>query len=389
MKGGRGFILPILKNNSAARLIEEQIRLHGPMSFARYVELALYHPAYGYYAKTPHPRGRGGDYFTAMQSGGVVPLVMADVLAAMKEELGTDHFHVVEFGSGSGEFLESVLKDFERRKIHRGFHFWAVEKSPRSRELLVRRLSRFRRCAVVPDLEDIPYMGGLEGCFFSNELFDALPFHRVRRRGTGWAEIGVDVQNGSFIEIERSPEAPDLIKLLESWPPLEWIDGQEIEARPGAGSLLASWGSQLLRGYVVTFDYGYPRSDLAHPIRKDGTWRCFSRHVMNTSPFERIGRQDITAHVDFTQLAHAAEDEDLAPALFCSQGIFLSHAGQRRIQEMLDSHASSPHPKLVGSLHQLLRPDAMGEKFHVLVHRKNASLPPQLADIPNRLRRLD
>jgi SAM-dependent MidA family methyltransferase len=139
---------------------------------------------------------------------------------------------------------------------------------------------------------------------------------------------------------------------------------------------------------MMTVDYGYPRPFLYSPKRSQGTWQCFSEHQANQMPFERIGQQDITAHVDFTQIVEAGRLVGFEPSLFCSQGIFLSFAGTEHIEAYLKTLDPLEQKKRIGALQQLTHPDAMGEAFWVLVQSKETNLPEKLKAIPNRLKRL-
>lgn len=367
----------------ALSLIGQQIRQFGPLTFDRYLDIALYHPVHGYYSRSAPQRGREGDYFTSMQVGGLLPAIFADALVSMRAALGPEQFSLIELGAGGGEFLEALLEALPPAD-RKGLRVWAVERSRAAREKIWRRLSRFARCEAVPSIDDIEWMGGLEGCVFSNEFFDALPFHRLRRRGDGWKEIFVDLRDGALAEVEGDLSRPGIVE-DSGLSGVNVPEGAEVEARPGIAGLYEEIGGRLARGYMVTVDYGHPRAALERPDRGRGTWRCFHKHALSENAFEHVGRQDITADVDFTQLAEAGRAAGFEDRLFCSQGIFLSHVGQDRIQAGL----SSPNgPRLARSLQQLLHPGAMGERFSVLVQTKTADLPPSFAAIPDRRRRL-
>src|ERR1051326_3840785 len=155
-------------------LVEQEVELNGPMNFELFTSLALYHPRYGYYSQTSPQRGRSGDYFTSLQVSELFPQIFGETILEMKRALGTDQFSLVEWGSGDGEFLLGVIRFLEEKKEMKGMKIWAVEASRPAREKLIRKLSRFPKCSVVSSLDEIEAPGGLEGCFFSNEFFDAL-----------------------------------------------------------------------------------------------------------------------------------------------------------------------------------------------------------------------
>ena len=356
------------------RLIEQEVERFGPMTFYQFVELALYHPWYGYYNQKKLRRGLGGDYFTSLQVSPLFPQIFADVLIKMREVLETSQFTLIEMGSGGGEFLEGVYKTLLEQGELKGLRVWAVEKSRTARENLFRVLSRFPKCRVVGSLEDIDPGIGLEGCVVSNEFFDALPFHRLRFHSSGWKEIYVGLEKGELVETEGPLSDVNLIQKnnLSQW---EFSDGQELEVRPQIEGLMEEWSTLFSRGYVTTFDYGYPRSSLLSPHRMNGTWQCYRQHKVHQKPLENIGDQDITAHVDFTQLAEAGQQNGFEAPLFCSQGIFLSYRGKERFQNFLKGGSPEDSFKRAGAVQQLLHPSAMGEAFSILVQTKGVSLP--------------
>ena len=364
----------------AEQLIRQEIRRGGPMTFDRFVDIALYHPDHGYYTRSKGQRGRSGDYFTSMQVSDLFPKIFAEVLKSMRETLGAEQFSLVEFGSGGGEFLENVLKALtpDERK---GLRVWSIERSRPARDQIWKRLSRFPKCEVVASFDDIDWMGGLEGCVFSNEFFDALPFQRLRKSASGWDEISVGLEGENFVEtaapLAMTPALAGALAQISAAP------GAEVEARTQIAGLYDDVAARLSRGWIVTVDYGHPASAVGRA--PTGTWRCFQGHELNESPYQRVGRQDITANVDFSQLARAGAAADFDTQLFASQGIFLAHAGRAVIEDAL----KRPDPTAIQrAVQQLLHPDAMGERFWTLVQGRSVELPDILKGIPNRAARL-
>ena len=187
----------------AEELIRQEIERTGPLPFSKFVDLALYHPLYGYYNRRAPQRGASGDYFTSLQVSSLFPAVFARLFSSMKETLGSDQFSLIEVGCGDGEFLEGVLNELNAQKLSRGFRVWAVERSRPARDRLVKRLSRFDRCEVVESLGHVEWMGTLEGCIFSNEFFDATPFDRYTVQDGQWVETVVEIKNQQLVETQR------------------------------------------------------------------------------------------------------------------------------------------------------------------------------------------
>lgn len=368
-------------------MIHQEINLRGPLTFADFVDIVLYHPKYGYYNQTGPRRGRSGDYFTSLQVSPLFAEILADAILEMQETLGTEQFSLIELGSGDGELLENILRVFKEKKMQGRFRVWAVERSIPARDNLWKRLSRFPRCEIVSTLDEIEWMGGLEGCVLSNEWVDALSFHRLRRVGGAWREIYVTHDENQFKEMT----GPLSALVSSTFSPLDSIDiqeGHEIEFRPAVSDFLKDFSQKLNRGYVLTVDYGHPRSTLLHPSRSQGTWQCYFQHQANRQVFDHLGEQDITAHVDFSDWGRCGESHGFESALFASQGVFLSYVGQKRIEQALATATDEAGKQVKAALQQLLHPDAMGEKFWVLVQKKEVDLPPTFLEIPNRNKRL-
>jgi SAM-dependent MidA family methyltransferase len=369
----------------AEQLVREQIEHHGPMTFRTFLEIVLYHPRHGYYERSAPVRGRSGDYFTAAQVSPLFPKILADAVMELRNHLGCDQMALIEMGAGDGELLETLLTVLAKENKLKGFRIWAVERSSSARARLSQRLSRFPRCYVVSSLDEVEWMGGLDGCVFSNELIDALPFHRLRYYKSGWQEVYVSLVGGELQEREGPLSSPSL---ASEWTGVVMPEAHEVEVRPQLQDLFQTWAQALSRGFVLSIDYGASREGLLSPVRAQGSWRCFFQHQVNRTPFLHIGEQDITSQVNFSQMAAVGQNNGFDPLLYCSQGIFLSHVGESRIRTMLESSDPVQKHSTARALQQLGHPDAMGEAFSVFLQAKGMGLPPVWNGIPNRRDRL-
>jgi len=377
-----------MERTPAAELIAQEIGRRGPIDFSRFLELALYHPQYGYYSRQKPQRGRAGDYFTSLQVSPLFARIAAETIRLMRQTLESSYFTLIEVGGGDGELLEGILEELYRRESPKGLRVMAVERSRSARDRIWRRLSRFPKCQVVPSLEEADWSGASEGCVISNEFFDALPFHRLRFQEEGWREISVGAQGGVLRELEQPLSDPSLVERA-GLAGAQFPFGHELEIREGIPELYVEWGRWLSRGYVLTFDYGYPRAQLYSPARGQGTWLCYGRHQANQDPYQRVGEQDITAHVDFSQLAEAGQKTGFDPILHCSQGVFLTHTGRDIIEGYLAEEVDPvERGRRRGAVQQLVHPQAMGNAFSALLQAKSVDLPSGLAGIPNRIPRL-
>ena len=277
----------------ARRVIESEIRTYGPITFARFLEIALY-GEHGYYTSSPNP---SADYATSPQMHPAFGALIAGWLFKAWKALGEPEvFDVVEIGAGDGGLAHDILDAVEGNVFADALRYRAYDIVPRGETLGADELS-----STEPII----------GCVISNELLDAFPCHVFTIRGSAVMESYVGLSDGGdlvFLDGEVSTrEIEDRVRpFLSSLP-----DGYRGEVNLG----IADWAStvaQILRhGFVLTIDYGYARQALYHPERCEGSLRCYRDHVLGQNPFRDVGQQDITAHVDFT-----AVDEALAKCGF-------------------------------------------------------------------------
>lgn len=277
----------------------------GVIPFQRFMELALYHPQFGYY-RSPGRVGPGGDFLT---SPGVHPMFGWAVAAwchAAWVALGKPSpFVIIEPAAGDGTLATAILDWAEGRDeaFRRTIRYVAVEPYGRGNDPRVEWVS------TLPD----PVAAGV---LVANELFDALPVRLFEVSGRGPAEIGVRWDGEQFVE------APGAIATIDGAP----IAGR-FEVNPGAYPLMRALCHLFQRGAALIFDYGYPQEELWAPWRTTGTLLCFYRHAAHENPLIHVGDQDITTHVNFSELAAAAEDEGLTVFGPVSQADFLMSCG--------------------------------------------------------------
>jgi SAM-dependent MidA family methyltransferase len=215
----------------------------------------------------------------------------------------------------------------------------------------------------------------IDGCVLSNELVDAFPVHRVVQRDGALKEIFVDVAGEGLVERVGTPSRPELAAHLNRLG-VTLIEGQQAEINLAAIDWMRAVGRAVRRGFVLTIDYGYPANELYDPLRRRGTLLAYHRHQTNEAFYERIGRQDLTAHVDFTTLAWAGRDVGLEVEGFVDQTRFLlglgAHEAAERLIEAAEDEAA--RARIVAGIRGLLDPQDMGRLFKVLVQRKG--VPP-------------
>lgn len=311
----------------------------GRITFEQFMDLALYHPKYGYYRSGGERIGKTGDYFTSVSVGPLFGKILAKQFMQFRRELGDPpEFEVIEIGGHRGQFQTDVLNaaaDLRYRVVEVG--------------------------------DDLPRR--MVGCVFSNELFDALPVHRVKVDGGKWREIYVATDaTGGFIEALGELSTPRLREHLRDLP-THLMEGYRTEVNLRALDLLGEIAGRLECGFVLTIDYGHEREDYFAPQRRDGTLLCYHRHTKNDNPYTHIGEQDITTHVEFTSMIDQGRKLGLEPVLFTDQTHYLLQVGEAEIAEIV-ARTAGQLSKERAAIHQLIHPELMGRTFKVLVQRK-------------------
>ncbi|MBD2677034.1 MULTISPECIES: class I SAM-dependent methyltransferase [Nostoc] len=376
------------------------------ITFAEFMDMALYHPEHGYYSSDAVKIGfQGGDFFTSPNLSADFGELLAEQFLQMWEILGRPvPFSLVEMGAGQGLLALHILKYYQLQypDFFTGLEYVIIEKSPTLRQEQQQRLQDLpvRWC----NLEDIS-SNAIAGCFFSNELIDAFPVHQftlengelreiyVTTQGDeGDAESGrrsdaensftaserpdVPVSSTPFIEATGEPSTPQLAEYFDlvgiDLTSGAYPDGYRSEINLAALDWLSIVADRLQRGYVLTIDYGYPATRYYNPRRSQGTLQCYYQHRFHDNPYINIGKQDITAHVDFTALEVWGDRCGLKNVGFIQQGLFLMALGLgERIAAV--SYQKQPLSQLLQrreALHQLLDPTGLGG-FGVLIQSKN------------------
>ena len=352
------------------RLLSEEISARGPVSFARFMELALHHPEYGYYARGPERLGRGGDFFTASDVGAAFGACFARQLVEMDALLDRPKiFRYVEHGAGRGLLARDVEDALLAQAPELAGRFAAVlvDRSPGMRGASAERVPGAR---VVAE-EDAPRGGA--GCVVAVELLDALPVHRVRRRGATLVEVLVALEGDRLVEVEGDPGDE-----LRAWVDAHGAapeDGDEAEACLALGPTLAGLAASIDRGFLVIVDYGHEAKRLFGPAHRRGTLLAYHRHRANEDYLLRVGEQDLTAHVNLTALRREAEALGLHTAGITTQDRFLIANG---ILDGLDADdgGSLAATKRRLQAKQLIHPQGMGTIFKVAVFTKGMEPPP-------------
>lgn len=338
--------------------IAAEIAARGPISFARFMEWALYDAEFGYYACGAPRVGRQGDFFTNVSVGAVFGRVLADQFVEMAGRLdGGKSFRIVEQGAGDGTLASDILAGLPSELP---VEYWIVEPLRALRETQEKTLAGCGR--TIRWFESVAALPQFSGVHFSNELVDALPFHLVRSTGEGWEELCVAVEEGRFVFAPSRPsdEIHSALGRLPARPA-----GYTTEVRPAAEAWLAGVATRLEEGFVLLADYGFSRDRLYAPHRTEGTFSCYRAHRRDADPLAEPGCKDITAHVDFTALQEVAEQAGLRLEGFTDQHHFLVGAAQDYLRS-LSGPPDTASQKSLRALQTLFHPESMGTQFHYL-----------------------
>jgi SAM-dependent MidA family methyltransferase len=352
-------------------LIRDEIRAAGgSIPFARYMALTLYAPGLGYYMAGARKLGAAGDFVTAPELsplfGQALARQAAEVIAV------PECAAVLEIGAGSGALAASLLAELERLD-RLPAQYLILELSPD-----LRARSRDTLAARVPHLLDrVAWLNQLPprfaGIVIGNEVLDAMPCEIVATTGGGLCERGVRaLADGSFAWLDR-PARPELAAAAQA---LDLpAQGYRTELQLQARAFVRTLGAVLERGVALFLDYGFPRREYYHPQRSEGTLMCHYRHRAHADPFAFVGLQDITTHVDFTAMAEAAREGELALAGYASQAQFLINCGITDVLARTPASDTRAYAPLAAGVQKLLAPSEMGELFKAIAFSRGWDAP--------------
>jgi len=353
------------------RLIEHIIdKMHssgnGVIPFNEFMHLCLYASGLGYYTAGSIKFGADGDFVTAPELSSLFGYTLANHFGKLFEQGFSSS--VLEIGAGTGKLCIDVIHHFFNNKAKLDTYFIlepSADLQERQRELLTQKLSS-EWLAKIKWLKAMPE--GFEGVVIGNEVLDAMPVNVVVKEDE-WTELGVKFSKGRFEweKVSKGSEAVKLIKEIDkdNLLPKNYCTEVNLNYKPWCQSLAESCGKVA----VILIDYGYSESQYYHPQRVTGTLNCFYRHRSHPDPFVYPGLQDITAFVDFDNLANAAKKAGFEINGIQSQANFLLSNGLLDLEQPENNETEII--KHVQQVKTLTLPDEMGDKFKVLSLFKN------------------
>ncbi len=351
-------------SNTLQHKITQEINNSGAISFAKFMEMALYQPGLGYYSAGLKKFGKEGDFITSPELGHLFAHCHAAVFAPVLASL--DDAVIFELGAGMGSFCHDVLLALDA-KNQLPDAYWILEVSAdlkHQQQLTVAQLPP-HLAEKVQWLNELPQKP-FNGIVFGNEVLDALPVEVYQQQGNEKKRLML-----SNVEEKLSEswvDFPDDLAQQLAAKQLSLSEGHRSEFIPNLAQWLSSITQQLQSGLVLWVDYGHGSPAFHHPVRNQGSLVCHQRHEANFNPYQSIGLQDITAFVDFTHVAECLSSLGFEIQGFTTQGDFLADAG---IANLLDPEGEfNEYFQLASEMKQLMLPTEMGEKFKVLAATK-------------------
>ncbi|AEI15146.1 protein of unknown function DUF185 [Flexistipes sinusarabici DSM 4947] len=355
-------------DNQLEIIIKDKIREKGKITFAEFMDTALYYPELGYYQKE-NPFGEQGSFYTAVNASSSFGRSIASGFVQVFESTGIEQ-NICEMGAGSGYLTKDILDYYKQEfpEIYSNLSYIIIEKS----EYLIQRqgeLLKEHADAGKVVWTDFEKFADFNGIFFSNELVDAFPVHRIINIDGEYKELYVINHNNELQFYPDKISTPEIEEYMQQ-AGVKLNNKQIGDINIDALNWIKTLGSKISKGFVITIDYGFEAEQLYSDFRVDGTVTCYFKHKQNNDFFERIGYQDITAFVDFSGLEIYGKEYGLETLSFVPQWLFLIQCGILNEMEKAETDLQRT------AIKSLIVPEGgFGTNFHVLVQTKNVKVP--------------
>ena len=359
----------LLHSQQLALLIRDEIRQCGGwLSFAQFMQMALYTPKLGYYSGGAKKFGMGGDFITAPE---ISPLFAKTLAYQVKQILQETKGNILELGAGTGRLATDMLHALQAMQ-QLPERYYILDVSAHLRRIQLETM----RSELPSDLVDrVVWLDSLPdkftGLVLGNEVLDAVPVNLVYASDQRLYERGVAYEKDFFWQ-DKSISEGDLFDAVSMY---AFYDQYLTEASPQSVGLIHSLARMLDAGVILMLDYGFPAHEYYHPQRNQGTLMCHYQHYAHGNPFINIGLQDITSHVDFTRIAQAGLECGLQLQGFCSQAQFLMNCGILNVMSKVSPHNIAEYAPLAAAAQKLLSPAEMGDLFKVIALAKKFEPP--------------
>ncbi len=374
--------------------IIQQIQVSGgEIDFEKYMQLALYAPGLGYYSAGLHKFGAQGDFITAPEIsplfGQVLAIQSIPILAQIKQQTG--QCDLLEVGAGSGKMAGDILLELNKRNSLPD-HYYILELSADLKQRQQNYLKQFLQKSI-PDyypqiiwLKQLPETG-FNGLVIANELLDAFPVHILKLENKQLYERFVCEKQGNLYVKDIKTADKKLLevkKVIEeninkNYQLLEQSSAKQRPYITEVNTLASGWIQSLANnincGAMLLIDYGYPETEYFHPQRHMGTLRCHYKHRAHDNPLYCPGLQDITAHVNFSDIKTAALSAKMEISGYTTQAHFLLSGGLVELTQHIDVNDIKKHTKMAIEIKKLTLPEEMGELFKVIYLTKDVDCP--------------
>jgi SAM-dependent MidA family methyltransferase len=345
----------------------------GWINFAKFMHLALYAPGLGYYSagsqKFGDSKTGGGDFVTAPQ---ISPLFAQTLSNQIAQVLNITHGNILELGAGTGKLAADILSTLAEKGSAPAKYF-ILEVSDHLRQVQLETLQKRLPQDLAQRVEWLTKLpSSFNGVIVGNEVLDAIPVHIVRIKDDGIYERGIAIEAEEFVWQDKILNEPSLLEVVGK---LNLPESYITEVCPAASGLIASLANALQQGIILMIDYGFGAREYYHPQRNQGTLMCHYQHYAHTNPLMNIGLQDITAHVDFSQIAMLCNTYGIRLAGYASQAQFLMNCGILEIMSQVSPHNMARYAPLAAAAQKLLSPAEMGDLFKVIAFSKNIDEP--------------
>lgn len=353
--------------------IDAILKNQGPLSFPDYLNLALYDPELGYYAGNTSQVGRDGDFYTSVSVGPLFGQLLANRFVQWWENNAKPSpWRILEIGAHDGKLAADVLQTIAATapEAWQALEYAIVEPLPLLRDAQQQRLSPLAASLLLATDFKTLATNPLPGIAFGNEILDALPFHLVRYHENQWSELYV---SADWKLVPQNIDPNSAVGTKTSALGTDFPDDYQTEIRTNYPAFLKEISNSISDGMLLFIDYGFAAPEYYDTHRTRGTLRTFSRHQAAENPLADPGHRDITAHVDFTDLAREAQTLGWHPIHFSSQGSYLTHLATHMIQ-----HGEMNDPKTIAQFRSLTHPAHLGASFHVIEFEKGKQPTPQV-----------
>lgn len=362
------------RTETLTHLIRQEIDMAGGyISFAEFMQMALYQPNLGYYAFADFTIGKKGDFTTACEISPLFAKSIVKQVIQIAELLSTSN--ILEIGAGSGRFAMDLLLDLEKQGYLPGYYYiYEISEGLRAKQQAFFRTECPDLIHRIVWLDELPE--NFSGVIIANEVLDAIPTHCFRVENQRILERCITWKNDAFCwEIRQPISIPFQEKTQELIKQYYLPDGYESEINLNSSRFIKSLATCLAQGIILFLDYGYGQKEYYHPGRYRGTLTCFYQHKKHHDPLILPGLQDITAHVDFTHVIETAADYCELKG-YTNQVSFLLACGLTELVTAEETNLSALEQiKLHQAVKMLTMPTEMGEVSKVMALGKRVEIP--------------